>query len=135
MFAHRAGLVRAQSQVGQRLACADEREAILFVGGVVAARVGVVEPALDHLYGAGEIPALLAQAGQFDPRAPRGVEDMLLGAASDRFGAPVGELEFDPVLSDCRSPCSLSTAPRRESRGGSARTGGSRRRAPWRATR
>lgn len=92
VFAHRGCLERAQFQVGKRLRRADEREACLLVGGVVAPRVGVVEFALDHAHGAGEVPPLFTKAGKRQSRAACGVEDMLIGAARNRCGAAIREL-------------------------------------------
>jgi hypothetical protein len=57
---HCAALVGSQSQVRARLSGAYEREASLLVLWVVAPRVAVVPGAAENLYGAGEVPALLA---------------------------------------------------------------------------
>src|SRR5713226_4523343 len=80
VLAHRVVLVGAESEVGERFGGTDQGEAGLFVLRVVAARVGVVECALEHADGAGQVPALLAGGGQFESVAAGGVEDVLLGA-------------------------------------------------------
>jgi hypothetical protein len=69
---HGGRLVRAQSPVRARLRGADEGEAAPLVLVVVAARVAVVELTVEHAHGTGQVPALLAQAGQGETRAAGG---------------------------------------------------------------
>ncbi len=90
MGLHGVSLIEAQAQVGARLGRADESETGLLVFGEVAAGAGVVELALEHSHGAGQVPALLAGGGQVETGAARGVEDVFVGTATQRSRRAVG---------------------------------------------
>lgn len=90
---HLVARVRAKPQVGQRFRRADQREAGLLVLRVVAASIGLIDPPLEHPYGAGEVPALLAGGGKLQPVPAGSVENVLLGAAPHGPGRAVRQLE------------------------------------------
>src|SRR5579875_168831 len=83
--------------VGPRLSRAQEDKGGLPVGLEVAARIAVVPTAGEDLAGAGQIPSLLAGGGEAKAGPARGVEDVLLGAATHDLRGPVGQDEVDRV--------------------------------------
>jgi hypothetical protein len=92
---HRLRLVRAEPEVRARLRDAEQREAGGLVFRVIPERLRVVERAGQHSRRTGYVPALLAQAGEVEPRAPRGIEDGLVGARTHDASRAVGQFELD----------------------------------------
>ena len=99
MSLHGVSFVSPQAQIRERLGGTDQGETGPLVFGVVTAGVRVVELALQHSYGTGQIPALLAGRREVEPGAACGVEDVLLGATTQRPCRAVWQLELDFELS------------------------------------